>query len=658
MVRTAFLKRLKRIVIGAPRSPLAREQRERMLLVAFLAWIGLGADGLSSANYGPEETFLALAGHNHLALYLALATALTVFIISLGYIQVIELFPQGGGGYRVASVLLGPRAGLISGSALIVDFVLTIAISIASGVDALFSLLPVEWQPWKLPVEILVALALLVANLRGVKETLLVLMPIFIGFFVTHSGLIVAGVLQHFSRLPSLVPDTLQESRSMIDTIGLPAMLVIMLQAFALGGGTYTGIEAVSNNVQNLKEPRVRTARWTMTYVAGSLAFVAGGLIVLYLLWAVAPEEGRTLNAVTFRVILTHLLGEGSDVVEAVMSATLVFAAGLLFVAANTGFLGGPAVLANMATDRWVPHQFSQLSNRLVTQNGVLLMGLSAVGVLLLTDGRVNVIVVLYSINVFLTFMLSFAGLFVHWLDELRHGRARIGRLLLAALGTVVTAGILSVTVYAKFTHGAWMTVLITGLVIGLCVMIRQYYEDHRRQMAKVDALFAATTPGGPVAEPPPLDPAKPTAVFLIGANVGAGMHTLLTARKLFGDRFKNYVFLRVGEIDSASFRGEEALQRLDQEVRESLAHFVNYCHRRGLAATAYHSLGADVMAELTRLSDKVLAEFPDSVFLASKLLFQRENLVTRLLHNQTALAMQRELHMRGVPMLILPMRV
>ncbi|MFZ5789849.1 MAG: APC family permease [Pseudomonadota bacterium] len=658
MVRTAFLKRLKRIVIGAPRSPLASQQRERMLLVAFLAWIGLGADGLSSANYGPEETFLALAGHNHLALYLAVATALTVFIICLGYIQVIELFPQGGGGYRIASVLLGPRAGLISGSALIVNFILTIAISIASGVDALFSLLPVDWQPWKLPIEIVVTLALLIANLRGVKEVVLVLMPIFLGFLVTHGGLILTGVFDHASRLPSLVPDTLQESRAMIDTVGLPAMLAIVLQAFALGGGTYTGIEAVSNNVHMLKEPRVRTARWTMFYMAVSLSFTAGGLIILYLLWSVAPQEGRTLNAAVFRLILNDVAGESSPILPLVMAATLAFAAGILFVAANTGFLGGPAVLANMAVDRWVPHQFAQFSNRLVTQNGVLLMGLSAVGVLLLTDGRVSVIVVLYSINVFISFVLSFVGLFVHWFDELRQGRPRIGRLSLAALGTIVTGSVLGATLYFKFTQGAWMTVLITGLVIGLCVMIRQYYEDHRRQMAKVDALFAATTPGGPVAEPPPLDPKKPTAVFLIGANVGAGMHTLLTTRKLFGDRFKNYVFLSVGEIDSASFRGEEALKRLDQDVQESLNHFVNYCHRRGLAATAYHSLGADVMAELTRLSDKVLAEFPDCVFLASKLLFQRENLVTRLLHNQTALAMQRELHMRGVPMLILPMRV
>src|SRR5215475_13751504 len=195
-------KRVQRWVIGAPRDPLRREQREGMLLVAFLAWIGLGADGRSSANYGPEEAFIALGGHNHLAVYLALATALTVVIICLGYVQVIELFPSGGGGYRVASVLVGPYAGLISGSALIVNFILTAALSVASGVDALFSLLPLVWQSWKVPAEVAMTAGLTVANLRGIKEVLLVLMPIFIGFLLTHGGFIIFGVFGHIGRLP------------------------------------------------------------------------------------------------------------------------------------------------------------------------------------------------------------------------------------------------------------------------------------------------------------------------------------------------------------------------------------------------------------------------------------------------------------------------
>src|SRR5579871_2567016 len=145
---------LKTLIVGKAKDALAPEARRHMVLAAFVAWVGLGADGLSSANYGPEEAFLALGANTHLALYLAIATALTVFLISLGYNEVIALFPSGGGGYKVATTLIGPYAGLVSGAALIVDYVLTIAISVASGTDALFSLLPLDFQTFKLESEV------------------------------------------------------------------------------------------------------------------------------------------------------------------------------------------------------------------------------------------------------------------------------------------------------------------------------------------------------------------------------------------------------------------------------------------------------------------------------------------------------------------------
>jgi len=186
-----------------------------MALVAFLAWVGLGADGLSSSCYGPEEAFRALGVHTHFALYLAIATALTVFVVSFAYNQIIELFPNGGGGYRIASDLLGARAGLVAGAALIVDYVLTIAISIAAGVDAVFSLLPPQWGGAKLELALLLVAILLVLNLRGAKESIRILLPIFMGFFVTHVVLIVVGVGERFAAVPTLIPDTVKETFSL-----------------------------------------------------------------------------------------------------------------------------------------------------------------------------------------------------------------------------------------------------------------------------------------------------------------------------------------------------------------------------------------------------------------------------------------------------------
>ena len=219
--RVGPVKRLTRLFIGPPRDPMHAETRHRMALIAFLAWVGLGADGLSSSNYGPAEAYVALGVHTHLAVYLALATAVTVFIIAMAYIQVIELFPHGGGGYRVATTLIGPYAGLVSGSALIIDYVLTIAISVASGVDALFSLLPLEFQWWKLPAEFAVTGFLLTLNLRGAKESLKLLVPLFLGFLATHGFMIIYGIYAHADSIPSLLPQTRVDTANLVEDLGL-----------------------------------------------------------------------------------------------------------------------------------------------------------------------------------------------------------------------------------------------------------------------------------------------------------------------------------------------------------------------------------------------------------------------------------------------------
>ena len=217
--------KLRDLVIGAPLDPLSQSTRQHIALAAFLAWVGLGADGLSSSAYGPEEAFKALGDHTQLGLYMAAVTAATVFVISLAYNQVIELFPTGGGGYRVATRLIGPRAGLVSGAALIVDYVLTIAISIASGVDALFSLLPTAAAPYKLGAELALVALLIVMNMRGMKESIRILLPIFIGFFVTHTFLIAYGILGHSQGLSLVVPSAMHETTELVHDIGWVAAL-------------------------------------------------------------------------------------------------------------------------------------------------------------------------------------------------------------------------------------------------------------------------------------------------------------------------------------------------------------------------------------------------------------------------------------------------
>ncbi|MDB5762127.1 MAG: family permease [Herminiimonas sp.] len=648
--------KIREILLGKPLDPLKTETRHSLALIAFIAWVGLGADGLSSSAYGPEEAFKALGPHGHFGLYLAIATAVTVFIISLAYNQIIELFPTGGGGYRIASVLIGPHAGLVSGAALIVDYVLTIAISVASGVDALFSLLPISAQAYKLTLELGLVVVLLWMNLRGAKESIKILLPIFMGFVITHVAIILYGIFVHAAAIPALIPDTIVETRKMAAETSWLFTIALLLKAYSLGGGTYTGIEAVSNNVNSLAEPRVHTGKMTMLYMAFSLAFTAGGIILLYLLWHAVPVQGQTLNAVVFNSILGNMGFSGATLGVA-LSTTLAFEAGLLLVAANTGFLGGPSVLANMAADSWVPHKFRYLSTRLVTQNGVLVMGIAAFAVLLWSAGKVDLLVVLYSINVFLTFSLSLAGLCLYWFKRRKDGGHWKRRLLLSATGLVVTSSILAVTIVEKFFEGGWMTILITALVICICLYIRAHYRDTKEKISTVDKVFA-NQPFGPHAGEVIPEPEDQTAVFIVGSSRGGGLHALLWVQRMFPGHFKNFIFVNARTVDSHAYGGEGEVEKMRAEAKATLNYFVDFCHSHGMASTAYLGFGTDAVVEITKLCEEINKEYPNSIFFTSKLIFEDDNWFTRLLHNQAALAIQRRLHFDGLQMVILPMKV
>jgi amino acid transporter len=645
--------KLKNIVIGAPLNPFSPIILQHVSLIALLAWVGLGADGLSSACYGPEEAYIALGTHTHLAIYIALAMAITVFIISIGYNQVIELFPSGGGGYKVATQLLGSYVGLFSGAALLVDYVLTITVSAASGMDALFSIFPAELLTYKFSAEVLLIFLLLTLNLRGMKESIKFLLPVFLGFFIVHVGLIVYGIAAHGRGLLPMLPSTLNETRGLVQSMGLMPMLALLLHSYSLGSGTYTGLETVSNNVNRLTEPRVQTGRWTMFYMAISLSFTAAGIILLYLLWDAQPVNGQTLNAVVFHSILGD-----STTGHVALIITLVLEAGLLLTAANTGFIAGPSVLANMAADGWVPNRFRHLSSRLVVQNGVILFGITALLILWWSHGKVSLLVILYSINVFITFSLSLLGLCVYWATQRKLASPNwLFRLAFSFFAFLITTCILCITLFAKFTQGGWMTMLITLTVVALCLLIKKHYRRVSKKLQQLDIQLKQPIPD----KSPPavrLDPHQPTAVILIGKSSGVAMHTLLCVMRIFPRHFKNFIFLSTGIVDVGSFAGKKTLEELRLHVNETLQYFVDYCHQYGLASQAYAAFGTDPVEELTDLAFEVDEKFPGSIFFASKLIFEHDNWIMRILHNEASVALQRQLHLNGQELVILPMKI
>jgi amino acid transporter len=646
--------RVRDVLLGPPRDPLAPDTRRYMALAAVVAWIGIGADGLSSSSYGPAEAFIALGPHSQLALYLAVATAFTVFVISLAYDQVIELFPNGGGGYKVATRLVSPYAGLVAGSALLVDYVLTIAISVASGVDALFSLLPPAQQLVKLEIEIAIVGVLIYLNLRGMRESIKVLAPVFIGFVITHFFLIAYGIASHGPGLRPEIEQTVRETQDLAGQYGAFFVLALFLKAYSLGGGTYTGIEAVSNNVNMLKEPRVHTGKWTMFLMALSLSITAGGIILLYLLWDVQPSHsGQTLNAVVFGDIIDSLGFHGATN-EAMLMVVLVFEGALLFVAANTGFLGGPSVLANMAVDRWAPNQFASLSSRLVTRNGVLLFGVAALAILAWTEGYVSLLVVLYTVNVFITFTLSLLGLTIYWWRQRRDDDRAPRRLLLSVIALLITGSILVVIIIERFLQGGIVTLFITSVFVTVGALIRRHYARVRglaHQFERAHPWRMRDLPTGP----PVLDPAQRTAVFFVSASRGIGIHMVDRVQAMFPGHFRNCVFVSIGTVDSHSFGSDQALRTLQYETRAALDGLVNYAQHLGMGSRWYDGYGSDRLVELERIAQQVRGEFPDSVFFASRLMFEHEHWWNRWLHHHTPFAMQRILNEFGMELVILP---
>ncbi|MFZ9815500.1 MAG: APC family permease, partial [Candidatus Kapaibacteriota bacterium] len=366
---------LKRYIIGERKTIDDRSIFHKLTLIAFFAWVGLGADGLSSSCYGPEEAFNALGKYPYLSIFIALGTAITIFVISASYSQIIELFPSGGGGYLVASKLLSPTVGMVAGSSLVIDYILTISISIVSGIDALFSFFSQDIHYLKIPLSMLALTIMIILNLRGVKESVSVLLPIFMIFVITHVAAIIYIIGSHAFEFPSVVSTTVQQWNGATSELGYMGAIMLILRAYSMGAGTYTGIEAVSNAMPILREPRVETAKTTMKYMAFSLAFVAVGLMLSYALMHVQDAPGKTLNAVLFEKLT---MDWGAGLSTSILLIVLISEAVLLFVAAQAGFLGGPQILSNMALDRWFPTRFAMLSDRFVSQNGVLLVGIAA----------------------------------------------------------------------------------------------------------------------------------------------------------------------------------------------------------------------------------------------------------------------------------------
>jgi amino acid transporter len=661
--KPSFLQRVKTIILGGKHNIEDTTLFHKLSLIAFFAWVGLGADGLTSSCYGPEEAFLAFHGHIYLSVFVALMSGITVFVIAASYSQIIELFPSGGGGYLVASKLLSPTAGMVSGSALLIDYVLTITVSVASGADALFSFLPPVWLPYKLMFAIAGILMLTIMNMRGVKESVLPLVPIFLTFVVTHAFIIGYAVITNLGNFGVVAAATRADIVQTQAELGIGGMLLLILRAYSMGAGTYTGIEAVSNGLPILREPKVKTGKRTMRYMAASLAFTVMGLMIAYLLYRVVPQSGKTLNAVLFET-MTKDWGKGGVVFVLI---TLLSEAVLLLVAAQAGFLDGPRVLSNMALDRWFPTKFAMLSDRLVAKKGILLMGGAALVTMVLTNGSVKYLVVLYSINVFITFFLSQLGMVRHWWQVRGKEDHWEKKLFINGVGMTLTLFILLTVTILKFFDGGWITLLLTGSLIAMALLTQRHYRNTHRLLHRLDELVQvaeSSCPAFPGEQGSTkelkvkYDPQDKTAILLVNGFNGLGLHTLFSIIRLFGGTFKNFAFVQVGIVDAGNFKGTEEVARMRTDVKKELDRYVHYMRCHGYYAAAYSSFGTDVVDEIASVTPEILERFPNAILFGGQLVFPKTTFLSGVFHNYTIFAVQRRFYNEGIPVVILPIRV
>ncbi len=456
---------LKRLILGTPLATAA-ERHERLGKISGLAVFS--SDALSSVAYGTEEILwiLVTAGTAALSLGLPimLGIVILVVIVASSYWQTIHAYPSGGGAYIVAKDNLGTLPGLVAGAALLLDYILTVAVSTAAGVAAITSAFPPLF-PWRVLLCVLSVVGVTIANLRGVRESgRLFTIPTY-WFIGSMFLLILAGLWRVVSRTVHPLP-----VEPLAATHALTTFLI--LRAFSSGCATLTGIEAVSNGIPAFRPPESRNASLTLAWMAGILGGTSIGMAFLAHVYGAVPREAETVVSMLARGIF----GENLLYFNIQVATALI-----LFLAVNTSFQDFPRLSSILAKDGFMPRQMANRGDRLVFSNGILILAALSVVLLIMFQGSVNALIPLYAVGVFLSFTLSQAGMVKHWLKE---ERSALHHILLNGLGAVSTGVVLLVIASTKFTHGAWMVIVLIPLIVIAFLRVKHHYDVLRGQLS------------------------------------------------------------------------------------------------------------------------------------------------------------------------------
>lgn len=467
---------LKRIVIGNPLET-ARQMHERLSKKVALAVFS--SDALSSVAYATEEILHVLVGVGLIALSLALPVAIAItillLVVSFSYRQTIKAYPLGGGSYIVAKDNLGTMPSLTAGAALLIDYVLTVAVSLSAGVSAIVSALP-GLDPYRAGLAIIFVLILTLANLRGLREAGSIFAIPTYAFILMIMLLLVVGAYRFATG--QIVPVSDPQRVAELGThAGATLGLLLMLKAFAAGCTALTGIEAISDGVPAFKKPEWINARKTLVVMAALLTVMFLGITFLAQRYQALPPEGNNPETVLSQV------GRGVFGGRGIPYAILQGATALILVlAANTAYSDFPRLLSFLARDRFLPRQFGSLGDRLVFSNGILLLALAASILVFIFNATVTALIPLYAVGVFTSFTLSQAGMVQRW-RRLRERGWQQG-MFVNGIGAVTTLTVLVVIIYEKFLLGAWIVLLLIPFIILVFMAIHHHYVLTARQLS------------------------------------------------------------------------------------------------------------------------------------------------------------------------------
>ncbi len=471
--RTAALRRLRTWLIGRP-IHRDREEHERLSKVKALAIFS--SDNISSSAYGPEEIMrvLALAGTGALTLTLPLAGLITVMlaIVTLSYRQTIRAYPQGASSYIVASDNLGSIAGVLAAAALLIGYVVTVAVSVSAGVAALTSIVP-ELYPERVAIGVAMVAILMLGNLRGIRESGTIFMVPTYAYIVIMLGIIGYGVVR--SVLGDVPAYQAPAAWASIERGGQALGLFLILRAFSQGAVALTGVEAVSDGVPAFKPPEWKNARATLTWAAIVFAILFVGIAYLVTTIGIVPDPTEAQTVLS--QLVRHLAGDGAVLIVAQVATAL-----LLVLAANTSFADFPRLSSFLARDGYLPRQFAFRGERLAFTTGIVALSLMAIGLLIGFNASVSGLIPLYTLGVFIAFTLSQAGMLTRWWRRREPGW-RPG-LAINGLGAITTAVVAVVVGSSNFLQGSWLVIVLVPMLMALLMGIHGHYRVVDRALA------------------------------------------------------------------------------------------------------------------------------------------------------------------------------